>query len=207
MEQLELAPATITATQLAVRAVAEESAYQKEAELAALAELLVAALPERPRILEIGVGAGGTVWLWRRLWPQAEIVAVDIQAAPCPGCAHGLAHNGCPRRRIAGAVSKFVLADSQDAPLVLTSIGSDPFDFIPFDFLHVDGAHDYEACRHDVDSYAPLVTKGGLVALHDTLGYPGVAQVWTEIERAAPERCRRLEAEPRDWGGYGVVTA
>lgn len=37
----------------------------------------------------------------------------------------------------------------------------------PFDCVFIDGNHSYEYVKMDLENYAPLVKKGGIVALHD----------------------------------------
>ena len=190
----------------AARAVAQERAFQKPDELGALADLLVGRLPAAPRILELGVGDGGTAWLWRQLWPEAEIIGVDVhRLAPCEGCTHGQAHNGCPNRRISRALSRKIHANSiHDRVYVLAQL-EDERSLPRFDFLHIDGDHTLEGVTSDFETYHPLVREGGLTAIHDTLGYPSVARFCTRLEAVLPSQ--RIETEPASWGGYLVVLA
>lgn len=37
----------------------------------------------------------------------------------------------------------------------------------PIDFLFIDADHTYEAVKQDFEMYAPMVRKGGIIALHD----------------------------------------
>jgi len=43
----------------------------------------------------------------------------------------------------------------------------------PFDFVFVDGGHDYETVQNDYEKYWPLVRPGGVMAFHD-IAYPDV---------------------------------
>jgi hypothetical protein len=54
----------------------------------------------------------------------------------------------------------------------------------PVSLLVVDGWHDYESVRADVDRFAPGVVVGGMVAFHDHADYaPDVSRVFGELVR------------------------
>lgn len=50
----------------------------------------------------------------------------------------------------------------------------------PIELLFIDGAHEYELVRQDFDRWVPKVVEGGVVAMHDTVGFPGVRKVAEE---------------------------
>ena len=51
-----------------------------------------------------------------------------------------------------------------------------------FDFLLIDGGHDYETAKSDFENYTPFVRSGGIVFLHDTVNKnAGVNRLWEEI--------------------------
>lgn len=50
----------------------------------------------------------------------------------------------------------------------------------PIDFLFIDANHKYEAVLRDFLLWAPWVKKGGILALHDTVTWPGPTQVAQE---------------------------
>lgn len=52
--------------------------------------------------------------------------------------------------------------------------------------MFIDADHSYDAVKTDFDLYAPLVSEGGVIALHDTMNPRwidnGVAKFWQDIE-------------------------
>jgi predicted O-methyltransferase YrrM len=177
-------------------------AAQNPLELAELADWLGGRRPPA-RVLEIGVFLGGTAWLWRRLWPRARLVGVDLEQPPCPPCERRQAHRECPRRRVDEAGMQLLLGDSGadvTRARVQAALGG------PVGFLHIDGDHSYEAVRRDFELYAPLVEPGGAIALHDVAGeaYPGAVRFWTELTAERPTAFL-IHEHGSDWGGFGVV--
>jgi len=53
----------------------------------------------------------------------------------------------------------------------------------PIDILFIDGDHKYEGAKKDFEMYVPLVKKGGLIIMHDTVNIrEGVKDFWKEIK-------------------------
>lgn len=191
---------------LALEAVRREHAAQKPDELAHLIDWL----RERPaprRVLEVGVYLGGTLWLWRRLWPLARLVGVDRSPGPCAGCERRRAHIDCPRRRIKEALGgwprgRMVVGDSS-SPMTLGYVSAALEGGC--DFLHIDGDHSAEGVRSDFELYSRLIRPGGAIVLHDVASeaYPDVVDLWQELWE--PGAFTILEPEGDDWGGLGVL--
>lgn len=91
---------------------------------------------------------------------------------------------------------RFLQADSGDFLKVREFIGPEPLDV-----LFIDGDHDYEAVKRDLE-YAELVRPGGTIALHDICNdnEPGVAQAFYEFLPSLDEYLVRTES-----CGLGVV--
>jgi len=113
--------------------------------------------------LEIGVYLGGTLWLWKTLWPQAEVVGIDNMTlmGKCEACERRRAHNNCPNMMLE--------LNSHDAHLLKRDSADVPAHFQDdiFDFLHIDGDHSLAGVRADFDNYSPMVKEGGRIILHD----------------------------------------
>ena len=51
------------------------------------------------------------------------------------------------------------------------------------DLLHIDGLHDYENCKNDCDTWAPLLKEDGVILFHDTISNPnGVGIFFSQLE-------------------------
>ena len=97
------------------------------------------------RILEIGVGGGGSLKMWETIFPHALIVGVDIH----PGC---LAEAG--RSRVVE------LINARDLRPLVRKYGS-------FDFIVDDGSHIAEEIFLALDVLWDALTPGGLYAIED----------------------------------------
>jgi len=179
---------------------------QIRAEIAGLLDLLQAV---RPRIvLEIGTANGGSLFLWTRIAaPDAQLISLDL-----PGGDFG---DGYPRwkrplyRAFAGPCQRIELlqADSHapsSCEAVIRLLGRRPIDF-----LFIDGDHRYAGVRQDFEMYAPLVRRGGVVALHDVAEHADPAcqvhRFWLEVKARYQTR-EFIAAPPAGWGGLGVIS-
>ena len=49
--------------------------------------------------------------------------------------------------------------------------------------LHIDGLHDYDNCKNDCDTWAPLLKENGVILFHDTISAPdGVGLFFSQLE-------------------------
>jgi cephalosporin hydroxylase len=181
-------------------------AVQVRQELLEFAALLQEA---RPRvIIEIGTYKGGTLYVWSRSNPTAElIVSIDL-----PGGRYG---GGYERRRQRlyreflfdrpGAAMRLLQSDSHD-PATLEQLKA-ILGARRADFLYIDGDHTYDGVRLDYEMYSPLVREGGVIAFHDIAtrkADAGVYRLWDELKRG---RRWREFVQPRSNKGIGVVWA
>jgi predicted O-methyltransferase YrrM len=109
------------------------------------------------RVLEIGVWMGGTLRVWLRdCGRSARVVAVDLDHP------NRDAYSGWTKYDTSLVVE---YGRSQD-PNTVTKIQR----HAPYDFVFIDGDHGYAAVRADVDVCLPLVSPGGVLAMHDIVG-------------------------------------
>jgi len=164
----------------------------------------------KPRtILEIGTASGGTLFLFTQVAePDAIIISIDLPGGPFGG--------GYPAWKIPLYKSfaryptqriYLFRADSHNVNTlrkVKKILGNKLIDF-----LFIDGDHSYEGVKKDFEMYAPLVRKGGVIALHDIVPDPqelvgGVPKFWRELKnKLGVDRVKELV---KDWnqGGYGI---
>lgn len=159
----------------AAEAIDRYGALHNPGELAALLAILADLEPKV--LLEIGTWAGGSAWAFSRIPSVRHIVTVDLD--PRPGAAEQLAQLPCRAEQVIG--------DSQH-PTTFKQVRALLEGFRP-EVVFIDGAHDYAHARKDWELYGPMVTRGGVVVLHDTQGYPGVdyvqvPQLWAEIRQS-----------------------
>ena len=51
------------------------------------------------------------------------------------------------------------------------------------DLLHIDGLHDYNNCKNDCDTWAPLLREDGVILFHDTVSNPdGAGLFFSQLE-------------------------
>ena len=143
-------------------------------------------------IVEIGTYKGGTLFIWTRTNPQADlVVSIDLPGGDYGG---GYDHSreklyrlfakGRPHTRM-----EFIRGNShlpgtaQDLKKILKGR--------TIDFLYIDADHTYEGVKTDFDLYSPLVSKGGLIGFHDIRNMKANHQVrdfWTEIKHQFEHR-------------------
>jgi len=145
----------------------------------------------KPRVvLEIGSAHGGTLWCWiTNSEKGTEIVSVDLIGT------HKI-YGG-----MQGLIESRALWDgwANDAEVELNVIeGDSNLDetaelvrgFAPFDFIFIDGGHEFMSVATDFTLYWPMLMYGGVMAIHDIsydLNHPHCVEVgkwWRDMERA-----------------------
>lgn len=176
-------------------------AVQARDELIWLLEIVKTLAPRR--VLEIGTGNGGTLFLWTRVAaPDAHLVTVDM----CPmGLLGRHAAFAVLCRGFAGASQRIDLVygvNSQD-PATLDDVkrllGGEPVDF-----LFIDADHSYEGVSRDFALYSTLVRPGGVIAFHDveprSVHSGGVPRFWNALKATRDTMSRLSATEP----SYGI---
>ena len=163
-------------------------------------------------VLEIGLDAGGTFFLWTRAAaPDALLIAIDTRPSgklgrwsPFQLSRRSFARDNQRIRLLLGRDSH----SEETARTVRTLLAGDRLDF-----LFIDGDHSYAGVRADFELYGPLVQPGGLIALHDI--WPasrsggtcppndGVVDFWRELASGL-ETEQFVDRSP-DGFGIGVV--
>ena len=163
---------------------------QHPAEFAQLLELYL--LRQPARVLEVGVGHGGTLYHWlREATAGAVVVALDdrhtnrasyLEWAP------------------AGVKLITITGSSQDPDVVL-----DAARHRPYDWIFIDADHHDHAVRADVRHYGGMADKLGVVALHDVKRSDDptihVDELWHELEAEHDTELFSADGGP----GIGVV--
>ncbi len=105
------------------------------------------------RMVEIGVASGGSLQMWRDIWPNAEVWGVEI-ADQWKGDCEGVT---------------IVNADARNPEAMAAVPG-------PFDLIVDDASHVYEDIVATCAIFVPLLADGGLYVVEDTInqrdGYP-----------------------------------
>lgn len=150
------------------------------------AGVLVARLRPR-RVLELGVQHGDSLFTLaealRRYGPEgAMITGIDAW--------EGDSHVGAQPAWMVERVS--ALAKTRSNVRLIQARFKDAADRIPngsIDLLHLDGAHDAEAVRADLELYLPKLAPEGVVLMHDITAYCrgfGVWTIWHEVAAKHP---------------------
>jgi predicted O-methyltransferase YrrM len=163
-------------------------------EIRTFLELVKDASPHR--VLEIGTGIGGTLFLLARVSTEtATIVSVDIDYP----FFRTMLYKAFSTH---GQKLHLVIADSHEEGTVAKV--KRLFDEKPIELLFIDGDHSYQSARGDFETYGGLVAQGGLIAFHDIVpgkNSGGVPRLWREIQRLYPS----VElVENWDQGGFGI---
>lgn len=166
---------------------------------------------EKPRnVLEIGTARGGTFYIWSRYFNTIDkIISLDL-----PDGRFGGGYN----EKKTNIFQEF--APSNDMYFVRdNSHQKETYERVSHivdgsvDFLFIDGDHTYEGVKKDFYMYSELVSKGGIIALHDIVTHPdeinpdcNVDQFWEElVNKDKYDTKEIISDENQGWGGIGVV--
>ena len=113
-------------------------------------KLLISKKESAKNVLEIGVGAGGSITLWRDYFKKASIYCLD--KFPCLECE---IHN---KERII-----FSCFDAYDETIFKTKFIKN----IKFDMILDDGPHTLESMIQCIKLYLPLLSEDGIFMIED----------------------------------------
>jgi len=190
-------------SELVARAGDALFANQKLAEIVPFLEFVRGHAPAA--VLEIGVAGGGTNLLLSHVHPNVAFVgAIDLYVRNKAQLSY-FAPSG--QERLYLDASSY---DPQTVRAVSAALGERKLDL-----LFIDGDHSYDGARRDFEAYAPLVSRGGIIAFHDivpdevtrtgrfTGNWVGeVPALWEDIKRSYPG-WREFVADPGQ-DGYGI---
>ena len=153
-----------------------------------ITELLKILARRKPKfLLEIGTARGGTLFLFGRVSSlNAVIISADL-----PGGRFGGGYRewraSLYKSFAIRAQEMYLVREDSHTPSTLNIIEK-ILKAHKLDFLFIDGDHTYDGVKKDFELYSKLVSKGGIIALHDIVpGLPeavgGVPRFWDEIKR------------------------
>lgn len=120
--------------------------------------------------LEIGSAAGGTAYIVHHLLRPRRMVLVDDNG-------HG---RHAERDRVLQGIERTEIIGRSQDPEIIAQVAQRA----PFDLVFIDGDHSYSGCRADADNYLPMLTRGALLAFHDSaIADWGVCRVVDELKR------------------------
>jgi cephalosporin hydroxylase len=125
-------------------------------------------------MLEIGTAWGGSLYVWARyLNSLNKIMSVDINFN---------SRDDLYKLFNQDIDWQFIEGDSHSNSVKTTVSNATEGEGI--DFLYIDADHSYEGVKSDFEYYSSLVSKGGLIGLHD-INHPGtgVPQLWEEVKQ------------------------
>lgn len=143
-------------------------------------------------VLEIGTAAGGSLYHWLQNAKRTFVVSVDLDMSQID---QETADGWCPDP----AIACVLIQGDTTAPWTRDKIKP----YAPFDWLFIDGCHEYPAARSDWEAFRPMCNPGAYVLFHDIAlkrQYPsgataGVEQLWRELQ-AEGFWTRELRAAP-----------
>lgn len=130
----------------------------------------LATLSKGKRVLEIGSYCGlSTVCMARSAEHVTAVDYFDGRCTPNPQDTLTAFRNNIERYGVAGKVS--------------VCHPHEPYTLQEYDFAFVDGAHDYESVKADIEKVRAALAPGGLIAFHDykTPCHPGIEEAVGEL--------------------------
>jgi len=139
------------------------------------AEWIAPRIPGGGTYLEVGVFLGASLAIMGELRPDIQLIAVDPWLDPASegwvGVEESIFKNHVkPHGSLFRAFLHYMVSHSPgvlDRTRVIRGTAETVALRSPVDMLFIDGAHDYENVRADLEAFAPLVKRGGIISGHD----------------------------------------
>lgn len=127
-------------------------------------KLLLDELPEKPKLLEIGVFKAATMSLWKLLRPDAICYGVT----PLDGRGTGWTDDDYAAhiKRIHddfGLGQPYICPESSHSENALFLVTKNN----PYDVVYLDGDHSHDGTLEDLSKFAPMVKSGGYLVIDD----------------------------------------
>ena len=124
------------------------------------------------KYLEVGYSTGINNTILNKFFNFEQIVAVDNFSAEINS--NSLLVN--LRRK-----NLTLVCGNSDSKRVLNTVK----DYGEFDLIFVDGSHEYKDVKKDLENYSKLLSKDGILAVHDihNIEHPGVNKAWNEFKK------------------------
>jgi cephalosporin hydroxylase len=161
-------------------------------------------------VLEIGTWRGGTLLPICRLSDdKATIISLDLPGGTFGGGSSPMHLSTMKRFKKQDQQLHFIRDDSHKQE-VLERVQS-ILKGRQLDLLFLDGDHTYSGVRQDFEMYAPLVRKGGTVALHDIVEHSPasgcrVSNFWNELKLIHFQNREIIEDTKQEWAGIGLIS-
>jgi len=176
------------------------SIYQKPEEFLPILEIFKERKPRS--ILEIGTYAGGSLYHWlSNASPDSHIASVDPYHDPAVDNRH-LYDDWC-----APGVTQTAIQGYSQHKDTLEQLEQ----FAPFDWVFIDGCHEYIIVSQDWRNSLRLSSPTGIIVLDDIITHPlyrvfhQVSRLWKEIQMAEYITHEYIADPNQRWGGLGLV--
>lgn len=161
------------------------------------------------RVMELGTGKGGNLFLLSRASPaDAKIISLDMRGGPFGA--------GYPSWKIPLLKSfkhgsqEIILVDADSHNIETRDKINSILNNEKLDVLFIDGDHTYEGVKRDFELYSPFVRSGGLIAFHDIVDARkldptcNVDIFWNEL-KANYKYEEVIDNKTQIWGGIGII--
>jgi predicted O-methyltransferase YrrM len=155
-------------------------------------------------VLEIGFNAGHSADIFLQNNKDLKLLSFDLGTHPYVSTAKEYIDNTYPNRHT------LILGDSQQTIPIYLESNKDK----KFDVIFIDGGHDYEIARSDLENCFHLAHKDTIIALDDTMFTNewkefytiGPTRIWTEyLEQGKIVELNRIDycqGRGMSWGKY-----